>query len=183
MKLRLSVSFFLLAALLLTSATLRADSLSGVLDVFGPAGDQNPQDFTWVIVVTNNGATTATNVEITLGAPLIQTAGAACTPVFSGPLLLGNIAPGATAGSDNIHSNANFDFTGCSGDAAFTMDFAFSANGGAQTGSLVLQNIAVDQPMGEYPAPSTAAPEPSTTLLLAFGLVSLGFLRRCFLRA
>ena len=173
MKLRLVAHVFLSAALSFSAAIAWAGVLSGVLIVGGPAG--GPPE-AWFIEVTNHGATTAMDAEI-VSATLTQTAGAACTPAFAAPVLLGDIAPGATAETGNILV-ANFDFLGCAPDAAFTMDFEFSADGGAETGSLVLQNIAVDQPIGVYPPP-TNVPEPASLLLLGTGMLAvLGKARR-----
>ena len=168
MKLRLVTYVFFSAALSLTAANAGAGVLSGVLFVSGPAG--GPPE-AWFIEVTNHGATTAMNAEIA-SATLTQTAGAACTPVFVAPAPLGNIAPGGTGDSANILV-VNFDrFIGCAPDAAFTMDFEFSADAGAETGSLILHDIAVDQPIGIYPSP-TNTPEPSTLALLGAGMVGL----------
>ncbi len=170
MKVRLLARFFLSGAFLSVAAVAQAAPLSAELFVGGPAGGPVTS---WSVEVTNNGATKATNAEITSIA-LTQTAGGACTPVFgvSFPILLGDIAAGATAASPNLLFPDLFN--GCSAVAAFTVDAEFLADGGTETGSLVLQDIAVDQPIGFYPPlTTTAVPEPSSLLLLAAGFVCL----------
>ena len=160
--------FFLSAAFFSVVAVSHATPLSGELFVGGPAGGPASS---WSIEVTNTGAITATSAELT-SITLTQTGGAACTPVFGVPfpILLGDIASGATADSPNLLPNL---FNGCGSTASFTLDAEFSAMGGAETGSLVLQDIAVDQPIGLYPTPTIAVPEPSSVLLLGAGLAGL----------
>jgi len=92
----------------------------------------------WVFEVGNNGPGSALGAEIT-GITLLQTVGAACTPVITSPasfpLLVGNIAPQATADVD-----VTINFTGCASTAAFTVTAIEQANDGAATGTIVRLN-------------------------------------------
>ena len=91
----------------------------------------------WTITLTNNGPFGANSAQIN-GLSLTQTGGAACTPVVNPaqfPVSVGNIAWGSSAvGAVAI------DFTGCPANARFTVNYAFSADGGAVAGSKTLYN-------------------------------------------
>ena len=87
------------------------------------AGPQNAR--VWTVTAANNGSGTAYATQLN-GFTLTQVAGAACTPVVtppaSYPVLLGDLASGASA-------NASFtiDFTGCAALARFALAVPWSS--------------------------------------------------------
>ncbi len=118
-----------------TVAVTQASSqtLTGV--VSNKTGAQNAR--VWAVTVTNTAASAAASAQIT-GFTLTQTSGAACTPVISTgiPVALGTIA----ASGGTATGNLTIDFTGCSAVARFTVTASFSANAGANTGSMTENN-------------------------------------------
>jgi hypothetical protein len=116
------------ANFVLTNAVPGSTSLGGLIGT--KSGPQNAR--VWVLEVGASGPGSALNTEIT-GITLVQRLGAACTPVVVTPmpLLVGNIAPKATA---NV--NVTIDFTGCPANAAFKVTAVESANNGAATGTI-----------------------------------------------
>jgi hypothetical protein len=118
----------------LTNAVPGSTSLGGAIE--GKSGPQNAR--VWVFEVGNDGPGSALGAEIT-SITLVQTNGAACTPVITSPasfpLPVGNIAPQATATVD-----VTIDFAGCSSIAAFKVTAAEQANDGAATGTIVRLN-------------------------------------------
>ncbi len=112
-------------------AQTSSQTLSGL--IASKTGAQNAR--VWGITVTNNDTKAANGASIT-GLTLTQTSGAACTPVITGlPVALGNIAAsGAASGAVTI------DFTGCAAAARFTVTGQFSANAGANTGTMIENN-------------------------------------------
>ena len=92
----------------------------------------------WVFEVGNNGPGSALGAEIT-GITLLQTLGAACTPVITSPasfpLAVGNIAPQTVA-----DVNVTIDFTSCAVNAMFKVTAPESANNGAAKGTIVELN-------------------------------------------
>jgi hypothetical protein len=118
----------------LTNAVPGATSLGGTIG--GKSGLQSAR--VWVFEVGDNGPGSALGAAIT-GITLVQTSGAACTPVITNPasfpLPAGNIAPKATA---NV--NVTIDFAGCASNAAFKVTATESANNGAATGTIVRLN-------------------------------------------
>jgi hypothetical protein len=118
----------------LTNAVPGSTSLGGTIG--GKSGPQSAR--VWVFEVGDNGPGSALGAAIT-GITLVQTGGAACTPVITNPtsfpLAAGNIAPKATA---NV--NVTIDFAGCASNAAFKVTATESANNGAATGTIVRLN-------------------------------------------
>ncbi len=93
---------------------------------------------TWTIALSNPGPGTAYGAQIT-GFTLTQTAGAACTPVITGPstfpVVLGDIASGASATTSFV-----INFAGCANTARFSLNVPYNSTGGANTGSIVRSN-------------------------------------------
>jgi len=90
----------------------------------------------WTIALDNNGPFGANAAEID-GLHLTQTGGAACSPSVAStfPVAVGDIAWGSSKlGVVTIR------FNGCPNNARFTVNFTFSADGGAVTGSRTLYN-------------------------------------------
>ena len=109
-----------------------AATLAG--NITAKTGPQNAR--VWTLSLLDNGPGAADGTAIN-SFTLVQTSGAACTPVIGNafPLAVGNLAP-ALAGVVKV----TLDFTGCAAAARFTARFAYSANGGAVTGSVVRYN-------------------------------------------
>jgi hypothetical protein len=91
----------------------------------------------WTVTLTNNGLGAANNLEIS-GLTLVQTAGAACTPVIIGPLPadVGTLAPNAS-GSATVGIN----FTGCAPTARYRVTISFHDKTGPYAGSTTLNNL------------------------------------------
>lgn len=100
----------------------------------GKSGPRNAR--VWTFVMGNNGPGSALGAEIP-SVRLVQTLGAACTPVIltQFPVQGGNIAPKGAASVV-----VTIDFTGCPANAAFKVTATESANNGAATGTIVLGN-------------------------------------------
>ena len=117
----------------LTNAVPGPTSLGGLIGT--KTGLQNAR--IWVFEVGNNGPGSA-RAEIT-GITLVQTAGAACTPVITSPasfpLVVGNIAPKTVA-----DVNVTIDFASCAVNAMFKVTAPESANNGAATGTIIELN-------------------------------------------
>jgi hypothetical protein len=100
----------------------------------GPSNDR-----TWALTLTNNGSGAADATTINSIA-LTQKFGAACTPVPVAvpplPALVGVIAPGSS-GTLPVAWN----FSGCPSNARFSLTFTFSANSGADSGTVALNNL------------------------------------------
>ena len=92
----------------------------------------------WTVTISNAGSGTATAAQID-GFSLTQTFGAACTPVITSPpsfpLGVGNIAPGGSAAG-----SLTLDCSSCAANARFRVDFTFSSDAGAASGSRTLYN-------------------------------------------
>jgi hypothetical protein len=110
----------------------QATSLGGTIT--GKTGAQNAR--VWALSITNNGPGVANGAAIS-SFTLTQVAGAACTPVVTGPfpMSLGNLAPSGTASP-----TVTIDFTGCALAAKFTLDAELSANSSAAGGSIIRYN-------------------------------------------
>ena len=110
-----------------------ATSLTGLITA--TSGAQSARN--WTITLDNNGPFGANAAEID-SLHLTQTGGAACSPLVSPaqfPVNVGNIAWGGSA-----LGVVTINFTGCPNNARFTVNFTFSADGGAVTGSRTLYN-------------------------------------------
>ena len=96
----------------------------------GPAGAR-----VWTIQFKNNGPALAAGVQVA-GLSLLQTAGAACTPVV-GPLppAIPSIAVGASATAP-----VTINFSSCTGTVRFKATMPFTANGGLVNGTMVANN-------------------------------------------
>ena len=90
----------------------------------------------WTMTISNEGTVPAVNTMIN-GFTLTQTSGAACTPVVVTTLPLG---VGTIAAGNAVQGNITIDFTGCEVLARFRLNSTFSANGGATTGAMSLNN-------------------------------------------
>jgi hypothetical protein len=115
-----------------TFTPLPTSILGNIASESGAANDRD-----WSLTLLNNGPGGAYGATITTFT-LTQTGGAACTPTIihpTFPALVGDLAPAQT-GTLNIFLN----FTGCAATSRFTATFAFSANGGTVTGSVVRAN-------------------------------------------
>jgi hypothetical protein len=90
----------------------------------------------WTLSILDNGPSGALNVAIP-SFSLVQTAGAACTPIVNTafPLQIGTLTAGQT-GSANVI----IDFTGCAAAARFTATFTYTATNGTVAGSVVRAN-------------------------------------------
>ena len=130
---RLSKLSLCAVALMSAAALPAAGATTLVGHVAAKAGPQNAR--VWIIQLLNTGTNTASSARFT-GLTLTQTSGAACTPVVtppsSYPVVLGDIAPSASAGA-----NFTIDFTGCPNNASFILQVPFSADSGATTGTVV----------------------------------------------
>jgi hypothetical protein len=107
-------------------------SLGG--NILTKSGPQNAR--VWPINVANSGPGVALGTQISTFT-LTQTFGAACTPqiLTPQPVLVGDLPP---AGSATV--NLTIDFSSCAATSRFTAQAAFSANGGAATGSMTRTN-------------------------------------------
>jgi len=108
-------------------------SLTGLITA--TSGPQSARH--WTIALDNNGPFGANAAQIN-SLNLTQTGGAACSPSVNRaqfPVNVGNIAWGGSA-----LGVVAINFTGCRSDARFTVNFTFSADGGAVTGSQTLYN-------------------------------------------
>ncbi len=118
----------------LTNAVPGPTSLGGLIGT--KSGPQNAR--VWVFEVGNNGPGSALGAQIN-SITLVQTLGAACTPVITGPasfpLPVGNIAPKAVA---NV--SVTIDFSSCAVNAMFKVTAPESANNGAATGTIIELN-------------------------------------------
>ena len=103
-------------------------------NILTKSGPQNQR--AWPVNIADSGVVIAHNTQIDTFT-LTQTAGAACTPSphFVTPISVGDISPGNSA-----RVNLIFDFTNCAANARFTVQAAFSANGGGATGSMTRTN-------------------------------------------
>ena len=103
-------------------------------NILTKSGPQNLR--VWPVNIVDSGVVIAHNTQIDTFT-LTQTAGAACTPGphFVTPVSVGDISPGNSATVNLI-----FDFTNCVANARFTVQAAFSANGGGATGSMTRTN-------------------------------------------
>jgi hypothetical protein len=140
-------------------------------------GPQN--SIVWDFGVSNSGTDPALNAEID-SLQLIQTAGAAGTPVIITPLpvALGTIAAGSSA--DGL---ITIDFTGFPDAALFTVNLGLSFDGGKETFTSDNVPISIDVrgraiPFELLPGPSNPIPEPSTLVtssiaLSIFGVIAL----------
>ncbi len=114
-------------------AQTSSETLTGAIS--SKTGAQNAR--VWVVTVANTAASAAAGAQIT-GITLTQIGGAACTPVINTafPIALGTIAASGGTASGSV----TLDFTGCSAIARFRVTAQFSANAGANTGSMTLNN-------------------------------------------
>jgi len=115
-----------------TFTPLPTSILGNIANKSGAANDRD-----WSLTLLNNGPGGADGATIN-NITLTQTGGAACTPTViypAFPALVGDLAPAQT-GTLNVFLN----FTGCAATSRFTATFAFSANGGTVTGSVVRAN-------------------------------------------
>ncbi len=105
-------------------------------NIVAKSGPANNRD--WTLSLLNNGPGGAFTAMIP-SFTLMQTFGAACTPVVTNaasfPLLVGDLAPLQTG-----TANVMLDFTGCAATARFTATFTYSASNGAVSGSVVRFN-------------------------------------------
>ena len=116
----------------LTNAVAGATTLGGLIGLkSGPASAR-----VWPIEVVNNGKGSALSTELS-NITMVQTNGAACTPVITTPIpvQVGNIAPQANATVD-----VTIDFAACASTAAFKVTIDETANDGAATGTIVRLN-------------------------------------------
>ena len=90
----------------------------------------------WILSLYDNGPAGAGNAIIP-SFTLVQTAGAACTPVVNTgfPLAVGTINAGQTG-----TASVQIDFSGCAASSRFTATFTYSANNGTVSGSVVRTN-------------------------------------------
>jgi uncharacterized repeat protein (TIGR02543 family) len=92
----------------------------------------------WTVTLTNAGPGAANAAQID-NWTLTQTYGSGCTPKItvpaSWPLVVGNIAPGASRSA-----SVTINFSACSSGNRYTLRFNFSANAGAVSGSKTLLN-------------------------------------------
>jgi hypothetical protein len=117
----------------LTNAVPGPTSMGGLIGT--KSGPQNAR--VWEFEVGNNGPGSALGAEIA-NITLVQTLGAACTPVITSPafpLLVGNIAPQTVADVD-----VTIDFSSCPVNAMFKVTAPEFANNGAATGTIVELN-------------------------------------------
>jgi endo-1,4-beta-xylanase len=98
------------------------------------AGAENAR--VWTLTLANAGPGTAYGTQLS-GFTLIQTSGAACTPVIQAqlPAAFGDIAPNASA-----NANVTIDFTGCSAVARFSLNAPFSSSNGWNAGAIIRNN-------------------------------------------
>jgi endo-1,4-beta-xylanase len=95
-----------------------------------------PNARAWTVTLYSSGPGAANGAQITSFSPT-QSFGAACTPVVETgfPLRVGNVPAAGSLGA-----TITINFTGCAANARFTARAAFSANGGAATGTLLRYN-------------------------------------------
>jgi hypothetical protein len=103
-------------------------------NIIAKAGPHNAR--TWTLSLLNNGPGGSYGVAVS-SFTLVQTFGAACTPVVGTafPLAVSDLAPAQTG-----TANLTIDFTGCAASARFTAKFTYSANGGPVSGNVMRYN-------------------------------------------
>ena len=108
------------------------NTLGGIIsDKSGPA---NARD--WTISIANGGPGTAVAAQLNSFA-LVQTAGAACTPVINSPLAY-PVAAGNIPANTSANLHVLIDFSTCAATARFTASASFTA--GSRSGSFSLFN-------------------------------------------
>lgn len=93
---------------------------------------------TWTLALSNSSSLPDTNAQIT-GFALTQTAGSSsCVAQTTAtlPLAVGTIAPGG-----NASVSLPIDFSACPADAQFDVELVFSANNGANVGTLMQSGV------------------------------------------
>ncbi len=90
----------------------------------------------WTLSLYDNGPAGAAGTSVPTFT-LVQTGGAACTPVRNSalPLQFGTVSAGQMG-----TANVTIDFTGCAANSRFTATFTYSANYGTVSGSVVRTN-------------------------------------------
>ena len=103
-------------------------------NIIAKSGPSNAR--VWTLSLYDNGPAGAAAVQVP-SFTLVQTAGAACTPLRDTmlPLGFGTILAGQTG-----TATVTLDFTGCPAAARFTATFTYSANYGTVSGSVVRTN-------------------------------------------
>ena len=91
----------------------------------------------WAVTLTNNGAGSAGESQIT-GLTLTQTSGVACTPVVATPF---PVSIGDLAATASGAGHVTIDFHGCHPLNRFTVVLSFSSDSGAVSGSTKLLNL------------------------------------------
>jgi hypothetical protein len=139
----------------------------------------------WDFRVSDSGTDPALNTEMD-SLQLIQTSGAAGTPVIITPLpvALGTIAAGSFA--DGL---ITIDFTSLPDTAQFTVNLDLSFDGGKETFTRDKVSISIDDrglpiPFEPVPGPPNPVPEPSTLVtssivLSIFGAIALRRRTKC----
>ena len=90
----------------------------------------------WPVNFTNSGPDNASGIQIT-AFTVTQTAGAACAPVVTTAI---PVSVGSIAGAGTASAPVTINFTGCVALARFRLNLSYTANGGAISNTLTLNN-------------------------------------------